>query len=83
MQKDQTKNLTEKNTEDKADNIETILDELPKLLVKQAYKKLKSGEDLTASEMKVCLDVCKAYSTDALNKKPDNILDSVPFDTNG
>ena len=75
--------MEQKNTEDKADNIETKLDELPKLLVKQAYKKLKSGEDLTASEMKVCLDVCKAYSTDALNKKPDNILDSVPFDTNG
>jgi hypothetical protein len=37
--------VEQKNTEDKADNIETILDELPKLLVKQAYKKLKSGED--------------------------------------
>jgi hypothetical protein len=72
--------VEQKNTEDKADNIEIILDELPKLLVKQAYKKLKSGEDLTASEMKVCLDVCKAYSTDSLNKKPDNILDTVPFD---
>lgn len=72
--------MEQKNTEDKVDNIEIILDELPKLLVKQAYKKLKSGEDLTASEMKVCLDVCKAYSTDSLNKKPDNILDTVPFD---
>jgi hypothetical protein len=52
-------------------------------LVKHAYTKLKSGEELTASEMKVCLEVCKTYSTDNLNKKPDNILDSVPFDTDG
>ncbi|MAJ43899.1 MAG: hypothetical protein CMF96_04020 [Candidatus Marinimicrobia bacterium] len=76
--------MEQKDTKDKdVLDIEKILDELPKLLVTQAYKKLKSGEDLTASEMKVCLDVCKAYSADALNKKPDNILDSVPFDTNG
>ena len=38
---------------------------------------------LTASEMKVCLEVCKTYSTDNLNKKPENILDNVPFDTDG
>tara|TARA_R100000734_G_C3318538_1_gene112814 strand:+ start:1685 stop:1912 length:228 start_codon:yes stop_codon:yes gene_type:complete len=75
--------VEQKNTEDKVDNIEVILDELPKLLVQQAYKKLKSGEDLTASEMKVCLDVCKAYSSEKLTKKPDNILDTVPFDTDG
>lgn len=75
--------MEQKNTEDKADNIETILDELPKLLVKQAYKKLKSGEDLTASEMKVCLEVCKTYSSEKLGAKPDNILEKVPFDTNG
>ena len=60
-----------------------IVKELPELLVKHAYSKLKSGEELTASEMKVCLEVCKTYSTDNLNKKPDNILDSVPFDTDG
>ena len=68
---------------DAQDNIEQILDELPKLFVTQAYKKLKSGEDLTASEMKVCLDVCKAYSSEKFTKKPDNILDTVPFDTDG
>ena len=83
MQKDQTKNSTEKNTEDKVVNIDDIVKELPELLVKHAYTKLKSGEELTASEMKVCLEVCKTYSTDNLNKKPDNILDSVPFDTDG
>tara|TARA_B100001939_G_scaffold203787_1_gene175206 strand:- start:12 stop:263 length:252 start_codon:yes stop_codon:yes gene_type:complete len=83
MQKDQTNHSTEKNTEDKVVNIDDIVKELPELLVKHAYTKLKSGEELTASEMKVCLEVCKTYSTDNLNKKPDNILDSVPFDTDG
>tara|TARA_Y100001958_G_C20817376_1_gene273818 strand:+ start:192 stop:443 length:252 start_codon:yes stop_codon:yes gene_type:complete len=83
MQKDQIKNSTEKNTEDKVVNIDDIVKELPELLVKHAYTKLKSGEELTASEMKVCLEVCKTYSTDNLNKKPENILDNVPFDTDG
>jgi hypothetical protein len=63
--------------------MDKILEELPQLLVTHAYTKLKSGESLTASEMKVCLEVCKTYSTDSLTKKPDNILDEVPFDTNG
>ena len=83
MQKDQTKNLTEKNTEDKVVNIDDIVKELPELLVKHAYTKLKSGEELTASEMKVCLEVCKTYSTDNLNKQPANILDNGPVDTDG
>ena len=83
MQKDQTNHSVEKNTEDKVVNIDDIVKELPELLVKHAYSKLKSGEELTASEMKVCLEVFKTYSTDNLNKKPDNILDSVPFDTDG
>jgi len=83
MQKDQTNHSVEKNTEDKVVNIDDIVKELPELLVKHAYSKLKSGEELTASEMKVCLEVCKTYSTDNLNKKPDNILDNVPFDTDG
>ena len=83
MQKDQTNHSAEKNTEDKVVNIDDIVKELPELLVKHAYTKLKSGEELTASEMKVCLEVCKTYSTDNLNKKPDNILDNVPFETDG
>jgi len=76
------KNETTKNTIDKEDpnNLETVLKELPQLLVNHAYKKLKSGEDLTASEMKVCLEVCKTYSKEPLAKKEDNILDEVPFD---
>jgi len=76
------KNETIKSTTDKEDpnKIETVLKELPQLLVNHAYKKLKSGEDLTASEMKVCLEVCKTYSKEPLAKKEDNILDEVPFD---
>jgi|TARA_Y100000289_G_C3834683_1_gene105393 hypothetical protein len=70
------------HTTDKEDpnNLETVIKELPQLLVSHAYKKLKSGEDLTASEMKVCLEVCKTYSKEPLTKKEDNILDEVPFD---
>ena len=63
--------------------IDKIIKELPELLVSHAYSKLKSGQDLTASEMKVCLDVCKTYSSQSLTKKPDNILDDVPFDVDG
>ena len=83
MQKDQTKEAPSQNTTAKVVSIDDIVKELPELLVKHAYTKLKSGEELTASEMKVCLEVCKTYSTDNLNKKTDNILDDVPFDTNG
>ena len=58
-----------------------IVKELPELLVTHAYNKLKSGDELTASEMKVCLEVCKTYSTEPLTKKEENILDDIPFDT--
>ena len=33
--------------------------------------------------MKVCLEVCKTYSSEKLGAKPDNILEKVPFDTDG
>ena len=75
--------MEQKSTKVKEDpkiEIEKILEELPELLVKHAYKKLKSGQKLTASELKVCLDVCKTYSTEKLGAKPNNILDEVPFD---
>lgn len=78
--------MEQKSTKVKEDpkiEIEKILEELPELLVKHAYKKLKSGQKLTASELKVCLDVCKTYSTEKLGAKPNNILEEVPFDTNG
>ena len=82
MSSQETKEVPLKNTTDKEDhnNLEQVLKELPQLLVNHAYKKLKSGEDLTASEMKVCLEVCKTYSKEPLSKKEDNILDEVPFD---
>jgi hypothetical protein len=82
MSSQEIKEAPLKNTTDKEDlnKIETVLQELPQLLVNHAYKKLKSGEDLTASEMKVCLEVCKTYSKEPLTKKEDNILDEVPFD---
>ena len=64
-------------------NIEKIIEELPVLLVTQAYKKLTSGEDLTASEMKVCLDVCKTYSSETIVEKAKNILEDLPYDTEG
>ena len=79
----QTKASQEKNIEGKDVKIEKIIEELPELLVKHAYQKLKSGEELTASEKKVCLEVCKTYSSEKLGAKPDNILEKVPFDTNG
>jgi hypothetical protein len=81
MSSQEIKEAPLKNTTDKEDlnKIETVLQELPQLLVNHAYKKLKSGEDLTASEMKVCLEVCKTYSKEPLTKKEDNILDEVPF----
>tara|TARA_Y100001954_G_scaffold61494_1_gene66992 strand:- start:208 stop:417 length:210 start_codon:yes stop_codon:yes gene_type:complete len=66
---------------EKEDTVESIVEELPVLLVRQAYKKLKSGDDLSASEMKVCLEVCKTYSSEDIVKKANNILDDVPFDT--
>ena len=82
MSSQEIKEAPLKNTTDKEDlnKIETVLQELQQLLVNHAYKKLKSGEDLTASEMKVCLEVCKTYSKEPLTKKEDNILDEVPFD---
>ena len=82
-QKVQVKASQKNDTEDKGVRIENIIEELPELLVKHAYQKLKSGQELTASEMKVCLEVCKTYSSEKLGAKPDNILEKVPFDTNG
>ena len=62
------------------DQVRQVLDELPVLLVMHAYHKLKSGQDLTASEMKVCLDVCKQYSDPEIVEKANNILEDLPFD---
>jgi len=75
--------MNEKENPQVKPNIEKIIEELPILLVSQAYKKLTSGEDLTASEMKVCLDVCKTYSSENIVEKAKNILEDLPYDTDG
>jgi len=66
---------------DKQNEIEAIVEELPILLVAHAHRKLKSGQEVTASEMKVCLDICKTYSSADIVEKADNILEDLPFDT--
>lgn len=66
---------------DQNEQIEKIVEELPVLLVAHAYRKLKSGEEITASEMKVCLDICKTYSSSDIVEKAHNILEDLPFDT--
>ena len=61
--------------------VEKIVEELPILLVAHAYRKLKSGKEISSSEMKVCLDICKTYSAVQIVEKAQNILDELPFDT--
>ena len=48
MLNDQTKEVPSKSTTDKEDhnNLDNIIKELPELLVKHAYSKLKSGKEL-------------------------------------
>jgi hypothetical protein len=66
---------------DQNEQIEKIVEELPVLLVAHAYRKLKSGDEISASEMKVCLDICKTYSSPDIVEKANNILEDLPFDT--
>ena len=55
------------------------INELPTLMVDQAYRLLRSGEKLTASDLKVCLDITKTYGVE-IQKAPENILtDTLPF----
>jgi|TARA_R110002012_G_C11657693_1_gene611906 hypothetical protein len=66
--------------ESQQETVKQVLDELPVLLVMHAYHKLKSGQELTASEMKVCLDVCKTYSQPEIVERATSILEDLPFD---
>lgn len=66
--------------QEKEEQLKQIVTELPALLVLHAYRKLKSGEEISASEMKVCLEVCKTYSQPEVIEKANHILDDVPFD---
>ena len=63
----------ELTTKDKAN-------EIVDMLIAQAHTKLKSGEDLSASEMKVCLDVCKTYGTGIQSNNDIDIVSDLPFD---
>tara|TARA_B100000287_G_C20181197_1_gene602281 strand:+ start:245 stop:541 length:297 start_codon:yes stop_codon:yes gene_type:complete len=54
--------------------------EIVDMLINQAHKKLTSGEDLTASEMKVCLDVCKTYGTGVTASSDVDLLSDLPFE---
>ena len=70
MSDEKQKDLT---TRDKAN-------EIVDMLIAQAHTKLKSGEDLSASEMKVCLDVCKTYGTGIQSNNDVDITSDLPFD---
>ena len=54
--------------------------EIVDMLIAQAHTKLKSGEDLSASEMKVCLDVCKTYGTGVTSSSDVDLLSDLPFE---
>ena len=53
--------------------------EITKLLIDQAHAKLSSGIELSASDLKVCLDITKQYGI-AEQEKPENIIENLPFD---
>jgi hypothetical protein len=53
--------------------------QITKLLIDQAHQKLSSGVELSASDLKVCLDISKAYGIEE-KEKPKNIIENLPFD---
>ena len=62
-----------KDTKEKANAI-------TKLLIEQAHSKLTSGEELSATELKVCLDTCKTYGVEVDEQPQTSITDDLPFD---
>ena len=64
----------------KVNSYEAKIKSLPKLLVDKAYEMLTSGEKLTASELKVCLDTCKTYGVEIDEAPKQTITDDFPFD---
>jgi|TARA_B100000929_G_scaffold274576_1_gene247830 hypothetical protein len=64
----------------KVNSYEAKIKSLPKLLVDKAYEMLTSGEKLTASELKVCLDACKTYGVEIDEEPKQTITDDLPFD---
>jgi hypothetical protein len=66
-------------TENKVNSFEAKSKALPKLLVDVAYEMLTSGDKLTASELKVCLDTCKTYGVEIESKPTNSITEDLPF----
>ena len=64
----------------KVNSYEAKIKSLPKLLVDKAYEMLTSGEKLTASELKVCLDTCKTYGVEIDEEPKQTITADLPFD---
>jgi len=64
----------------KVNSYEAKIKSLPKLLVDKAYEMLTSGEKLTASELKVCLDTYKTYGVEIDEEPKQTITDDLPFD---
>ena len=64
----------------KVNSYEAKIKSLPKLLVDKAYEMLTSGEKLTASELKVCLDTCKTYGVEIDEDPKQTITADLPFD---
>tara|TARA_B100001250_G_scaffold88319_2_gene73105 strand:+ start:4525 stop:4758 length:234 start_codon:yes stop_codon:yes gene_type:complete len=52
------------------------------LLIEQAHTKLTSGVELTATELKVCLDIAKQYGIET-QEEPKNVIENLPFDESG
>ena len=69
-----------KHTKPKELTTKEKANEIVDMLIAQAHTKLKSGEDLTASEMKVCLDVCKTYGTGVTASSDVDLLSDLPFE---
>tara|TARA_R100000231_G_scaffold138970_1_gene118704 strand:+ start:216 stop:467 length:252 start_codon:yes stop_codon:yes gene_type:complete len=58
-------------------------DQIVDMLITQAHSRLSSGEPLTASEMKVCLDICKTYSSGIMVDPNIDLLKDLPFEHDG
>ena len=64
----------------KVNSYEAKTKAIPKLLVDKTYEMLTSGEKLTASELKVCLDTCKTYGVELDEEPKQTITDDLPVD---
>jgi len=67
------------DNKEKVNSFEAKTKALPQLLVDKAYETLTSGDKLTASELKVCLDACKTYGVEIESKPTNSITEDLPF----